>query len=191
MDDKLKIIAEIESDIEVLYNKIEELENTIVGISNYSEVYEEIFVLKKRITDLKRKIIITKGPTYTNGKLNLYLDDGSIESEEEIYKIALVDTENWIGTIRVTHVIHDYLLANIGYELIKEARGNGYMIQALEILRQPLIDKGLSKPVLSVDPENIPSVRTIEKFGGKKINIGDKWFDTYEVDLTDESHKIK
>lgn len=191
MDDKLKIIAEIESDIEVLYNRIEELENTIVGVSNYSEVYEEIFALKKRITDLKRKIIITKGPTYTNGKLNLYLDDGSIESEEEIYKIALVDTENWIGTIRVTHVIYDYLLANIGYELVKEARGNGYMIQALEILRQPLIDKGLSKPVLSVDPENIPSVRTIEKFGGKKINIGDKWFDTYEVDLTDESHKIK
>lgn len=124
---------------------------------------------------------------YSNGIINVGLDSEYFDSNEERYVITLTSSDKVIGNIMVSYKIVDKFLANIQYELVREARGNGYMIQALELLREPLIEKGLSKPYISVDPENIPSVRTIEKFGGKKID-NDDWFDTYEIDLQ-EGHR--
>jgi len=123
---------------------------------------------------------------YSNGVVSVGLDEDYIERYEEKYNIILESSNKKIGNIIISYKIIDGFLANMQYELVKEARGNGYMLQSLELLREPLIENGLTKPHISVDPENYPSIRVIEKFGGKKIDNGDEWYDTYEVDLEDK-----
>ena len=78
------------------------------------------------------------------------------------------------------------MLGNVGAELNKEYRGNRYSLQALELLKDIMIDKGLTKPIFTVRPNNIPSIKTIENFGGKLIEE-EPDLNIYEVDLLENN----
>ena len=51
----------------------------------------------------------------------------------------------------------------------KEYRGNGYAYQALELLGELLYEQGVTDFWISTFEENIPSIKTIEKYGA--INL--------------------
>lgn len=191
MSDKDKKISELKK-------KLEELENKYLHMSYEShfslegqKVYDDLLM---EMEEIRKQILVARGPDYTNGVLDLYLDTDAdkIGKECENYNIAIAGTGNIIGYVRVTYDdMRDSFLGNIGYKLSSRYRGNGYMLQALEILKKPMIDKGLEKPIITVRPDNDSSVKTIEKFGGKKIDNGEEWYDTYEVDLTEKTGKSK
>lgn len=191
MEEKEKEIERLQNRIAVLRKKIAILEEKQPDDYFDRGLYSVICDLRNEIFKLQRKILVVKGPIYTNGILDLYLEEGSKVGIFENYNIALAGTERFIGSVRVVYDdMRNNMYGNIGYGLNRDFQGHGYMLQALEILREPMLQKGLERPILTVEPDNKPSVRTIEKFGGKKLE-NDDWYDIYEVDLTEKGSKGK
>lgn len=193
MRDKEKEYSQIEEKIKLVQKKLEEVEYYLFNIYYSEEGRDKLYLLQEELNDLQDRLIFEKGPIYTNGVLDLYLDEEADKVGKvcEHYNIALAGEKRFIGYVRVTYDdMKDNFLGNIGYQLNRDFRGNGYMLQALEILKKPMLDRGLERPIITVESENTASVRTIEKFGGKKLEKDD-WYDSYEVDLGDETHKRK
>lgn len=139
-----------------------------------------------RILDELEKI---KKADYSDGELDLIINEHKGNGDRDVYyDIRLTDTSVYIGKIRVTYANPVKFFGDIGYKIKKEYRGNGYMLKALNVLKKPLCERGLTHPRLTVYPSNIPSVKTIEKFGGKKVETTG-FYDIYEVDLDDEDNK--
>lgn len=196
MEEKKKEYSQVEARIRMVQRELDEVENYLFNNHYSEEGAEKLYLLQKELSELYDRLSFAKGPTYSNGVLDLYLDEeaNKIGKVCEHYKIALAGEKKFIGHVRVTYDdMCDNFLGNIGYELNKKFRGNGYMLQALEILKRPMLESGLERPIITVDPHNGASVRTIEKFGGKKIfqDEGHKWYDSYEVDLREENHRSK
>ena len=74
-----------------------------------------------------------------------------------------------VGRVSIRHELNDFLLGfggHVGYAVAPEHRGRGY---ATEILRQAvarLATLGVDRVLVTCDPENIASARTIERCGG-------------------------
>lgn len=191
MEDEIVNIEKLKEALEKLEKKRMIMDYTegvwdVGSRSEYEALLEEMRVIK-------RKILALKSPNYSNGLLDLYIDDEAqkIGRNCENYNIALAGTGEIIGYIRVTYDdMSDNFLGNIGFKLSRQYRGNGYMLQALELLNKTMLDKGLKKPIITVEAWNKASVRTIEKFGGKKLDK-DEWYDSYEVDLCEVTYRRK
>ena len=103
------------------------------------------------------------------------------------YHITLHDIPKEIGYIKVSYGANCVQkFGNIGYELDERYRGHNYTIKALEMLVDEMLSRGLEKPTIAAKPSNIPSVRIIEKFGGRIIYGSQNQFDwnIYQVDLS-------
>ena len=56
-----------------------------------------------------------------------------------------------------------------------------------------MITKGLTNIIITAYPDNLPSIKTIESFGGlliKEANDDQNW-NTYEVDLLNKNNQKK
>ncbi len=83
---------------------------------------------------------------------------------------------------RVGDTQHVYLTAgHIGYNIYEEHRGNAYSYYACCAL-VPFIRQHYSRVILTADPKNHQSIRTIEKLGACFLN-------EIEVPLTDPAYK--
>lgn len=187
-----RTVIEIQDKIKVLEEKINSMEALYFKNSKNID-YSEIRLLWNEVSKLKQKILFLEGPTYSSENLDLYLDrDANLIGKEcEIFKIFLAGSNIFIGTIRVTYDnMRDNFLGNIGYELKREYRGNGYMLETLNILRKPLINKGLTKPIITTKKDNYASIKTIKNYGGVKLE-DDKWYNIFEVDLGKEVDENK
>ena len=60
------------------------------------------------------------------------------------------------------HVLH--FAGHVGYQIAPPFRGHGYALQACRALA-PFIRTFYDAVILTCDPDNIPSIRTIEKLG--------------------------
>ncbi len=60
-------------------------------------------------------------------------------------------------------------VGHIGYEILPEYRGNSYSYFACNAIR-PFIRVFYDRVILTSDPENIPSIKTIEKLGANFLN---------------------
>jgi len=84
---------------------------------------------------------------------------------------------------------------NIGYTIYEKYRGNGYAAKAVTLLLTLAKKHSMSYLYITCNPDNIPSIRTCEKAGGKLIGIielptdndmfaqGDKQACIYKFDL--------
>lgn len=82
--------------------------------------------------------------------------------------LAIVHTETSavLGAIGISNVSMTLLSAEVGYWLAADARGHGYMTQALRLLAPWVFDElGLARLQLLTDPENAPSRRVAERCG--------------------------
>lgn len=146
-------------------------------------LYDKNWNIQEEIDFLKRQITYAH-PSYTNGIIDLYLDFSSDSVSD--YIITLSGSTKEIGNVRINWEDVD-MFGNIGCSLYQEYRGNHYMIQALELLKKPMIEKGLTKPHIMIEPGNISSIKSVEQFGGVLIKESDdeQFWNTYEVDLLD------
>jgi len=124
----------------------------------------------------------------SNEKLDIYLESGSIEEENAEFGIFLHGTALRIGRVTLRSNVYN-TLGNVGYGLDEEYRGHRFMLQSLELLKETMIKMKIPKPIFTVEPDNEPSIHTIQNFGGVLIQPHDGknlWYDTYEVDLMKE-----
>ncbi|MBE6147688.1 MAG: GNAT family N-acetyltransferase [Firmicutes bacterium] len=160
--------------------------------SSINDSYEFIIELNKigrELEELENQLLLTKGPNFSNGKIDLYKDEELSDEEEETYFVTIHGSPEKIGKIRVTLGEIDPYYANIGYVIQEQFRGHHYTLQSLNMLRERMIEKGLTKPLITANPDNIASIKTIESFGGTLISQ-EEW-NTYEVDLLKEEESVK
>lgn len=88
------------------------------------------------------------------------------------YNIVLHDTDTVVGDIdlRLTMNRYMYYYGNIGYNIKKAYRGNHYALKACEMIKIIARDVyNLSELVVTCNPDNIASLKTIEELGCKYI----------------------
>lgn len=151
-------------------------------------VIDRLNKLANDIFNLEDKIMFVKGPIYNNEYVDIYLDEKNSIHDEHNYLISRHGCMEIIGHVRLTFDDVTSYLGNIGYSLDKKYRGNGYMIESLRLLKTPLINRNVTKPVLTVFPDNISSIKTIKRLGGTLIEPANSEHrcDIYQVDLTSE-----
>jgi predicted acetyltransferase len=85
----------------------------------------------------------------------------------------LVDGDEYIGRVSIRHTLDDYLLlmrGHIGYEIRPSRRCRGYGTRALALALPEARKLGLARVLLTCDPANTASRRTIERNGGRLEN---------------------
>lgn len=96
-----------------------------------------------------------------------------------------------VGTIRVRHDLNDDLWqngGNIGYEVRPSMRNRGYATRMLALALDEAFALGLEWVLLTVDPENRPSIRVIEKNGGRLHGVAERTgYLRYRIDRCDSS----
>jgi ribosomal-protein-alanine N-acetyltransferase len=128
----------------------------------------EIFVLRSEETVLK----------YLGRPPAKYIDDArefitkinkGISRNEWIYWVITLKTDNkLIGTICLWNIDSSKSIADIGFELMPEYMGKGIMQEVIPVI----IEFGFNTMKLEiingeVDPENIKSIKLLERFGFK------------------------
>lgn len=101
---------------------------------------------------------------------------------------AINDEDEIVGIIDLRHTLNDFLkdFGNSGYSVRPSQRQKGY---ATEMLRQVLDvarGAGLKELHLSVEKENLPSVKTIVKNGGvyeRSFEFEGEQADIYKIEL--------
>ncbi len=121
------------------------------------------------------------------------------------FNICKVGSRTQLGTcdFRVGFNEKTYYGGNIGYNVIKEYRGNGYAGRAVNLLKKLAVLHGFTYLFITCAPNNIPSKRTCEKCGGKLIRIenlptyndlyirGERKVLIFKFDLSDDINQMK
>ena len=75
-----------------------------------------------------------------------------------------------IGMVKVRHRLNDRLRihgGHIGFLIRSDQRGQGYGKQALALALDELRKLGVTRALITVNPENTPSLRVVEANGGQ------------------------
>ena len=117
--------------------------------------------------NLETELFFLLPPINSNGiiDLRLRLSDESSSS----YVICLHNTQKIIGNIQYRSY-HVNTIGDIGYAIEEDFRGNNYAYQALVLLSEKLNEDGIEDFWIAVHEGNIPSLKTIQKYGGKLID---------------------
>jgi len=79
-----------------------------------------------------------------------------------------------VGMVRMRHYLNDKLLfhgGHIGYFVRSDRRRAGYGKEALRLALIELRKFSVTHALLTVDPTNIPSIKVIERNGGRFENV--------------------
>ncbi|MDE6414237.1 MAG: GNAT family N-acetyltransferase [Anaeroplasmataceae bacterium] len=98
------------------------------------------------------------------------------------------DDNRIIGIIDLRHTLNEFLkdFGNSGYSVRPSERKKGYATEMLRLLLKHAKEIGLKELHLSVERDNIPSIKTIVKNGGKlerSFEFENKLADIYLIEL--------
>ena len=159
-----------------IIKKINEIRN--IYIEKQEDMYKKEKVLMDRVIELEKKIRSIQPPIISNGIIELKKIDSGISGRYDIY---LCSTDINVGNIEYrSYHCSDYI-ADIGCFIEKEYRGNGYFKQALELLSELLARYKIPDFWISARKSNLPSIKTIEKFGGILKTPEDADYVLYEI----------
>ena len=129
-------------------------------------------------TELKKELFLEL-PAFKIGngiELRKHVDEFSFEDFGDItgkYKICLSSTKEVVGYIKYRGYHVNSKMADVGYAVDSKHRGHGYAYEALCLLSELLKENGIEDFWISVRPDNLPSVRTIEKYGASFLKSMD------------------
>ena len=119
----------------------------------------------------------------TKRKINkTILNDGEISLEvnwisqqEYGFNIILLSTKEQVGQcdLRTKHNESMFYYGNIGYRVYPKYRGHSYALKACKLLLNLARTLKVEYLILTVSPDNVASVSTIEKLGCKYIETVD------------------
>lgn len=98
-------------------------------------------------------------------KLNEFVHDGLPVSWHPYYIFDMMVHKKQVGTLtfRTGSNQDNYYAGHIGYSVEKQYQGNSYAYQALLCLEPWILEHGFHEVIITCDPNNIASKKTIEK----------------------------
>ena len=133
------------------------------GESPTAEEKERIEYIKQLAHDLRVRAYEIQDPTFSDGIIDLYND------KDYRFTICEHDKSTPIGVIEYNDT-QDLVPGNISYEIYKDYQGHNYALRALKLIGHGLLNVGVTGIIVTVDNStNIPSIKTVEKFGGELI----------------------
>lgn len=171
MDTIKKEIESIDKRLSFLTSQIHsiyDIEDRKERFKKLDEIFEEERIIIDRKYELEKELHFLLPPTKSNGIIDLR------EDSKYCYRIYISNTKIEIGHIRFRGYHTNDFSGDIGYSIFKEYRGNNYAYQALTLLSEKLYEDGISDFWVGIYSNNIPSIKTVEKYGGvlKKDNNG-------------------
>ncbi len=117
----------------------------------------------------------------TDGEIDLRIEEKVPANEEKgyvpsyKYRITLHDSDDGIGAIDIRIGYNENLCygGNIGYGIEEAYRGNNYAAKACKIIKEVAVAHGMTRLIITCNPENIPSRKTCEIAGLKLKEIVD------------------
>lgn len=99
-----------------------------------------------------------------------------------------------VGMVRLRHYLNDALRlhgGHIGYFIRRDRRGRGYGKEALRLALAELRKLGERRALITVEANNVPSIRVVERNGGCLENMvrdaeTEKVYGRYWIDLDGE-----
>ena len=85
------------------------------------------------------------------------------------YTILLKGTDTIVGDISYRGYHESKFLADIGFTINPEYRGNGYAHEALCLLSDILYDNNIKDFWITAFKDNYPSIKTIKKYGAEEL----------------------
>ena len=196
---------EVLEEIKKIYTEIKSVENKISSLEelDYDKLHEyskELFELKIKLQRLENTAYLGLKPDYESSEIDLYiknLHDTMEESKPDkiSYFITIHGSKEKIGEIEVRYSLleSEKYLGNIGANINPEYRGNKYVKKAFHLLKESMIENGLSKPIFTVRIDNYSSINALRNIDAKRIDYvdGENPYYVYEYDLEKENNKNK
>lgn len=114
---------------------------------------------------LKEKLFFLKPPAMFNDLIDLRCD----EFNSKRYIIYLHNTKIIVGDIDYRGYHTSDFFGDVGYNINARFAGNNYAYHALVLLSEKLNEDGIIDFWISTRKENLPSLKTIEKYGANLI----------------------
>ncbi len=118
----------------------------------------------KQQDELNKKVYFLKPPVGCNDKVDLRTKDG------RNYEIYLHETEILVGNVEYRGYHVSEFLGDVGGYIEEEYRGHHYIYEALCVLGEILNEQGVNDFWVTTFEENIPSKKSIERFGGQLLS---------------------
>ncbi len=143
------------------------------------KLYEQSFLICEKIVEIEEELFWIMPPVKSNGVIEIRkLIDGIENSQNNLigyYSICLSGEKKVIGKIEYMGYHTNEFLGDVGFVIDPEYRGNSYAYHALCLVGELLKEKGIDDFWISAYKTNIPSVKTIEKYGGVVIKSDDRY----------------
>jgi len=181
----MKILEDVQREIELIKKEKE----SMLYVADDPERYNELCNKINRLLEIQQVLSCPK--VASSDELDIYAELKGINYT--IYHLTLHEEVEPIGYVRVSYDDGQSSFGNIGYSIWPRYRGHNFTIKALEMLEDIMIEKKLTKPIITANPQNIASIRIIEKFGGELVRgaqIGAP-YNYYQVDLLKKKDKPK
>ncbi len=109
----------------------------------------------------------------SDGEIELRLNLGLESTKQFYYIIYRVSDDQKVGQcgIRMQKTEENYYLGNIEYEILPSNRGNHYAEKASRLLAKVALYYDVEDLIITANPENKPSIRTIENLGAHFIEV--------------------
>ena len=160
-------IKELWSEIDDLYDKEQNEEIKEKKINEYQKPLDILFhegkMLYNKLREIEDEIFFLAPPIKENEKIDLR------EIGRGIYNIYIHNSKIHIGLITYSGYHSNETSGDIGYLIHEEFRGKNYSFEALQLLSEILYENGIPDFWISTYNTNIPSLKTIEKYGGTII----------------------
>ncbi len=126
----------------------------------------EIFILRSDERVLKY-LDIPKAQSIDEARQFINKIQKAIATNESIYwAVAYKNEPKLVGTICLWNISEDKTKAEIGFELLPDYFGKGIMKEAIPtVIKYGFETIGLNSIEGEVDPDNLKSIRLMEKFG--------------------------
>ena len=129
---------------------------------------------------------------YTDGEITIVLNarfgrepDVGIE-KTYCFNIFLNDSKKMVGYVdlRVGENEFLYYLGHIGYRINERYRGHHYATKATLLALNKAREIGMKRVIITCNPDNIASYRSIEATGAKLLEVTDvpSWHELYQRD---------
>ena len=175
-------IRKIEDVVNQLNEQLKSSSNKLKS-EEYSKILDEIFYYNNKNKSLieqevKIEDIINRCQEYLYWHKPPIKTDGIIDLRKKVqyghnikvkYEIYLHNEKTQVGNIVYRGYHTSHLFGDIEYDINKEFRGNNYAYRALCLLSDLLKENDVEDFWISAYNDNISSLKTIKKYGGKVI----------------------
>lgn len=162
-------IKKLEEEEEKINKKINELDRNGKFMESII-LLPKVFEISNEIKRLQNELMFIKGPTYKDESIDLYyIENKSNEDKYYYYDIYLSKTKTNIGYIVYRNNNSIVRIGDIGYLIEEQYRHHSYAYKALNLISKKIEELDKEKIIITTTIENIPSIKTIEKFGGNLI----------------------